>query len=211
MKKIIQKINKKIIHIISTALAFFLRRGIRGFFTQIYQCTASKIYTKEFKKAGKECRIEAPAILIGAKFMEIGECFCAHRNLRMEAYEDIKTPRIVIGNHVCFNYNVHIGCVGEIRIDDNVLIGSNVLITDHNHGTTEWRQLHSPPLERELCFRGKTYIKKNVWIGENVVILGGITIGEGCVIGANAVVNKDIPPYSVVVGNPAKIISINKE
>ena len=56
-----------------------------------------------------------------------------------------------------------------------------------------------PPNDREL-YRGETYIGNNVWIGENAVILAGSKIGDGCVIGANTVVTKEIPPNSIVVG-----------
>jgi virginiamycin A acetyltransferase len=62
------------------------------------------------------------------------------------------------------------------------------------------------PLEREVVSKGEVYIGNNVWIGDKVTILPGVHIGDGAVIGANAVVVKDVTPYSVVGGNPAKII-----
>jgi acetyltransferase-like isoleucine patch superfamily enzyme len=66
------------------------------------------------------------------------------------------------------------------------------------------------PNYRELFSKGAVYIGKNVWIGDKASIMPGVTIGEGCIVGANTVVTKDVPPYSVVVGSPAKIVKTLK-
>ena len=66
--------------------------------------------------------------------------------------------------------------------------------------------MSTPPLQRPITSRGGITIGKNVWIGENAVILQDITIGDGCIIGAGSIVTKDIPAYSVAVGNPARVI-----
>ena len=67
-----------------------------------------------------------------------------------------------------------------------------------------WEQ--DPPKMEDLPFKGDTVVGNDVWIGQNAVILPGVHIGDGCIIGANAVVASDMPPYSVMVGNPAKVI-----
>lgn len=67
-----------------------------------------------------------------------------------------------------------------------------------------------PPLFRPLFSKGPVIIGKNVWIGDKATILPGVTIGDGSIIGANSVVTKDVPAYSVVAGNPAKIIKTIK-
>lgn len=79
-------------------------------------------------------------------------------------------PRIIIGKNVCFNFRCHIGAINEIIISDNVLIGSNVLITDHGHGTTSKEETSIPPYQRSLYSKGSVIIEDNVWIGENVRI-----------------------------------------
>ena len=63
-----------------------------------------------------------------------------------------------------------------------------------------------PWANRDLHIKGPVLIEDSVWIGDNVVVLSGVTIGKGSVIGANSVVTKDIPPYSMAVGCPAKVI-----
>lgn len=75
---------------------------------------------------------------------------------------------------------------------------------DNDHGNTNKESLMIPPIERKLVSKGPIVIGNHVWIGDKVTILSGVTIGEGAVIAANAVVTKDVPAYSVVVGNPAK-------
>ena len=62
------------------------------------------------------------------------------------------------------------------------------------------------PLERPITSKGPVVIGNNVWIGDKATILPGVTIGDGAVIAANAVVTKDVPAYSVVGGNPARVI-----
>ena len=67
-----------------------------------------------------------------------------------------------------------------------------------------WKQVATK--KEDLPYKGDTVIGNDVWIGQNVTFLPGVQVGDGCIIGANAVVASDIPPYSVVVGNPAKVI-----
>lgn len=63
-----------------------------------------------------------------------------------------------------------------------------------------------PPVPADLPFKGDTVIGNDVWIGQNAVILPGVHIGDGSIIGANSVVGSDVAPYSVVVGNPARVL-----
>lgn len=64
----------------------------------------------------------------------------------------------------------------------------------------------SPPAKTDLPLKGDTVIENDVWIGQNSVILPGVHIGDGAIIGANSVVGSDVPPYTKVVGNPARAI-----
>ena len=83
-------------------------------------------------------------------------------------------------------------------------------ITDNSHGETDYDTLLQPPLMRLVTSKGPVIIGKDVWIGDKATILPGVTIGEGAVIAANSVVTKDVPAYSVVAGNPAKVIKTNE-
>lgn len=85
-----------------------------------------------------------------------------------------------------------------------------MLITDHCHGKNSLDDIDSAPEHRKLISKGPIIIEDNVWIGENVCIMPGTRIGKNSIIGALSVVTKDIPPYSVAVGTPAKVIKTLK-
>lgn len=82
-------------------------------------------------------------------------------------------------------------------------------ITDNSHGETDYSSLNLPPGKRPITSKGPVVIGNNVWIGDKATILPGVTIGDGSVIAANAVVTKDVPAFSVVAGNPAHVIRKN--
>ena len=113
---------------------------------------------------------------------------------------------IKIGDDCSFGAYNHITSSNNIHIGNGLLTGKWVTITDNSHGRTTMKDMARNPLEREVVSKGEVYIGNNVWIGDKVTILPGVHIGDGAVIGANAVVVKDVTPYSVVGGNPAKII-----
>ena len=151
-----------------------------------------------------------PYYIYGEQYMRFLGRFYACTGARIEcisqyAKEEYK-PKLVFGNNVTLNYFCHIGCINEITIGDNVLMGSRVLITDHQHGLFNDEEKDIPWVERHLSSKGPVHIEDNVWLGENVCVMPNVTIGKGSVVGANAVVTHDIPPYSMAVGNPAKVI-----
>lgn len=115
-------------------------------------------------------------------------------------------PEIHIGENCCFGNWNHITAINSIKIGNNLLTGKWVTITDNSHGETDSDTLKIAPLMRIVTSKGPIVIGDNVWIGDKATILPGVTIGDGAVIAANAVVTKDVPPYSVVGGNPARII-----
>lgn len=153
---------------------------------------------------------EYPVILKGGKYIEIGKGFSSRSQFRIEAWDEFHghqyTPHIKMGDNVIFNFNCHIGAINYIEIGNNVLIGSNVLLTDHAHGDVNKEALFQIPSERPLRSKGPIIIEDNVWIGEGVAILGNVKIGKNSIIGANSVVTKSVPANCVVGGIPAKII-----
>ena len=105
---------------------------------------------------------------------------------------------ISIGRDVFINSGCHFQDQGGITIGDGSLIGHNVVLATINHAL-------SPSQKRKNLYAPIT-IGSNVWIGSNAVILQGVTIGEWAVVAAGAVVTKDVPPYTVVGGIPAKVM-----
>lgn len=108
--------------------------------------------------------------------------------------------KIVIGSNVSISRNSIIR--GNVIIKDRVLIGPNCLIVGGNHNISSRNTMITDSGVTNLGI----IIESNVWLGGNVSVVDGVTIGEGSVIGAGAVVTKNIPPYSIAVGNPAKVI-----
>ena len=168
---------------------------------------------QQFKSLGSGFYIGKDYSFFNPKYMKIGENFEASHRFRIEAWDSYKGkkfhPEIVIGNNVVFNTDIHIGCINRIEIGNNCLFASRIYITDHDHGDTSNETLLQAPLDRALFSKGPVIIKDNVWVGEGVAILSGITIGENAIIATNAVVTKDVPANAIVGGIPAKIIKQN--
>lgn len=153
--------------------------------------------------------IEYPFYIVGHKNIHCDD-FSSRAGLRLECIEQYGDqafqPNLLIGNNVSFNFRCHIGVIDKVVIGNNVLVGSNVLITDHNHGRNNLSDIELAPQIRELCSKGPVIIEDNVWIGENVSILSNVKVGRNSIIGANSVVIRNVPAYSVVAGSPARVI-----
>lgn len=168
----------------------------------------SFLYTKLFYRNARLIRL--PFDIRNRKFIKIGDNFTTGFSCRIEAFPQ-KTKRdavIIFGNNIEINDYVHIAAGEKIIIGNNVLIASKVFISDINHGNYKGENQDSPftfPQLRKLS-TSPIEIKNNVWIGEGVCILPGVTVGIGSIIGALSLVTKDIPDYSIAVGSPAKVV-----
>lgn len=114
-----------------------------------------------------------------------------------------QTPQISIGLNFHATRNLTIQCASRISIGNDVLIASDVFIVDFNHGMDPTTKSY---LDNDLALSNGVYIGDGTWIGNNSIILPGVSIGQKSIIGAGSVVTKDIPPYCIAVGNPAKVI-----
>lgn len=167
---------------------------------------------KKFKKVGANFYLGKDYSVLNPEFMEFGDGFCTKERFRIQAifnYEGQRfSPSIKIGNNVIFNTDIHIGCVDRIEIGDNCLFASRIYITDHDHGETNLKSLRTAPAKRKLISKGPVIIEDNVWVGEGVAILSGVTIGKNSVVATNAVVTKSYPPNVIIGGIPAKILKV---
>lgn len=111
--------------------------------------------------------------------------------------------RIEIGTGTYIGYNCVLLGGGEILIGQKVLIGPNTVITSQGHYFNDSNKF----IRDQKTLLKKVIIEDDVWIGANCSILPGVTIGKGSIVGAGAVVTKDIPPYCIAVGVPAKVIA----
>lgn len=108
-----------------------------------------------------------------------------------------------IGHHCDIGRNSFLTAKKSIVLEEYVLLAPNVFISDHSH---RYDDPHLPILLHTNTEPKPVRIKWGTWIGTNSVILPGVTIGAHCVIGANSVVNRSMPDYSVAVGSPAKVV-----
>lgn len=115
-------------------------------------------------------------------------------------------PALILGNGCKIGRRCMITAKNRIRLDEDVLLGPGVLIADHGH---EFSDIDSPIYKQGITTGGTVHIERNCWIGYGAAILcdaGELVVGRNSVIGTNSVVTRSVPPYSVVVGNPAKVV-----
>ena len=168
------------------------------------------IYSRRFQNIGDNSVVGKDWFIIGPDKIRIGKNFKAGKDVQIEAWDNyegqIFTPEIRIGDNVTFTDYDHISCIDSVVIEDNVLLGHNVYISDNSHGSFSAEDIKNPPTQRRLVSKGPVYIGKNVWIGRNTAVLSGVSIGANAIIGANSLVNCDIPENSLAVGNPAVVV-----
>ena len=188
---------------------------MKSIIRSIVRCWRSWMYRRQFRYCHSSVRIETLGELIGARYISIGKNSDIQRLTYLTAWNHYKgqdfSPEIIIGNDCHIGAFNHITCVNRIEIGDGFVSGKWVTITDNSHGDTLEDCLLIPVSFRPVISKGAVIIGKNVWLGDKVTILPNITIGDGVVVGANSVVTKDVPSYSVVAGNPAIIIKTYSE
>ena len=170
---------------------------------KLYCCEDEKLMEEQLKRLDmvhdynnlKPSQQKQKKEMLKKMFAEIGE------NCYMETpfYANWGGKNVHIGDHFYSNYNLMLVDDGEITIGDNVMIAPNVILCSATH-----------PISPNLREKGMEYnmpvkIGNRVWIGANVVVMPGVTIGDNSVIGAGSVVTKDIPTNVVAFGNPCKV------
>ncbi len=141
-----------------------------------------------------------------SKMIRIGDFVTVHPNCWIQTVGEDRpknSPKLIVKNHVSIGMSSTISAAHRIIIEDYVLMARNVFISDHLHGYEDVaRPISLQPITK---VRGVT-IGAGSWLCQNSVVLPGVTIGRNCVVGANSVVNADVPDYTVVAGTPARIV-----
>ena len=158
----------------------------------------STLCTRLFNRPAR--LIRRPVYIRGRKGMSFGPGFTTGYGCRFEMFGE--GPVLQIGTDCKLGDYVHITASQSVNVGDGCLFASNIFISDTNHGNLQ-DDPTTPPDSRPLTAI-PVAIGKNVWLGEGVAVLPGASIGDGCIIGAHAVVKGNIPPYTMAVGTPAK-------
>lgn len=170
---------------------FILRQSFRLFFAN------------SFKSFGKKVFIQSPDIIEGEEYISIGDNVSIGSMCWLLAYkQDGIEPDLNIDSGTVIGRFSHIVALRSIRIEKNVAIADKVYISDNAHG---YNDLDTIIKDQPIEFKGEVVIAEDCWIGENATILWA-NIGRGTIIAAGSVVSGSIPPYSIVMGNPARVI-----
>ena len=128
----------------------------------------------------------------------LNKCIKSGDNIRLrQPLKIIEPSKLSLGSNIDIDNYCHIRCNGGLKIGNNVLIASNVVITTRTHSTNKDERFNQT-IDYPIV------IEDNVWIGAGAIILPNVTIGNGAIIGAGAVVTKDVKPNMIVKGIPAR-------
>jgi len=208
--KIIRRIGKNI------SKKIFLRIGLR---LQSLENSISKQTLPQFGNKPKNLKINFPRRIDNPQYIILGDNisigpgsllktvtqYPGNKKVAEEIGVPIQkfSPKLVIGDRVSATATLQISAMDEIIIEDDVMFASNVWICDGLHG---FENVNLPYKYQPMFRISPIKVGKGCWIGQNVVILPGVQIGEMSIIGANSVVTEDIPEKSIAVGAPARIM-----
>lgn len=159
-----------------------------------------------FAEFGAASVVQLPVRLAGEARMRIGREVFVGANAWLQVLDlgDGATDvAIEIGDRSAFAGGCVISAARSLTIGVDVSFARNCYVADHSHAYTD---SDATIASQGLTDINPVVIEDGVWLGENVVVLPGVTIGRGSVIGANSVVTQDVPPYTVALGIPARII-----
>lgn len=163
----------------------------------------SKLAAPGFASFGRGSRILLPTRLSGARHMSVGDrVLIGAGSWLIVPEQHAPGPNIVLGDRVRIN-QTSISAVDRVELESGVAVARGCYISDHSHGFDDpERFIRDQPIARVA----PVLIRSGAWLGQNVVVLPGVTIGRGSVIGANSVVRSDVPDRTVAAGIPARVI-----
>ena len=194
-----------------------LMKIVRRFLNNRRNRRLSRFYTSGESYLLDQFRLDIKSPDLNKTYLSIGERSMLNCQITFESSEG----EVFIGDQV-FIGNTHIICRSKIEIGNNVFIAWGGYIYDHDSHSLDYREREKDITQQLEDFRaGKSFIENknwsvvnskpikicsNAWIGMNCIILKGVTIGEGAIVGAGSVVTKDVPAWTIVGGNPAKVL-----
>jgi acetyltransferase-like isoleucine patch superfamily enzyme len=165
----------------------------------------SGIFRSRFAAWGRHSRLGLGAKLDGPEFVRVGDNVTIGSHVWLNAKDDRGDGQatLAIGDGTYIGRFVQINAWQSVEIGHSVLVADRVMITDADH---DFQDLELPIRQQGDSFRGPVVLRDGCWIGIGAVILPGVTVGRNAIVGANAVVTRDVPDRAVAAGVPARII-----
>ena len=161
-------------------------------------------YKTKGLKLGKDSHIGKRCSFEGVKNIRVGTASYIGNDTRLACFEiGDKKPQLIIGDRTLLTNGVNIICAESVTIGNDCMIAAFASIVDEDHGIDLNLDVS---YEKQKLTTNPVHIGNNVWIGQKACILKGVRIGDNSIIGAGAIVTKDVPKNSIVAGNPARII-----
>lgn len=172
-----------------------------------------RYYKRKLCNIGSKSSMGVGFSIINPENIIIGNNFIGGQNISLWTWNsNNQSPKLTICDNVSITDRCIISCSNQVTIGNGCLLGRDTFITDNAHGENNTiNELNIPPYERKIYSKGPVILGDNVWTGKNVCILPNVKIGSGAIIGANSVVTHDVPPHSIAVGSPAKVVKIIKQ
>jgi acetyltransferase-like isoleucine patch superfamily enzyme len=172
---------------------FFRKQKMSGYYAKL------RIYLRPwlFETIGQRCSLGANVKVLGKAMIHLGSRVAIRENVIIAGNGVLK-----IGDGTAINESTIITCTEEVTIGNDCMIAPHVFIldVDHEFGTKDL------PMCKQGYNVAPVFIGNDVWIGTHSIVTKGVTIGDGAIIAANSVVNKDVPSFSIVGGTPAKVL-----
>lgn len=161
----------------------------------------SRMAASSFERFGRGSHLSLPIQIEGAKQIAVGSGVFIGPGCWLLALEP--EASLEIGDATGISGYCVLSAAVEVRLGRSVLLARNVHVADHRHGIS---MAGMPIIDQPLEDRRPVSIEDGSWLGQNVVVLPGVTIGAGAVVAANSVVRDDVPPGAVVAGAPARVV-----
>jgi acetyltransferase-like isoleucine patch superfamily enzyme len=183
--------------------ATFISRSL----TKLNSLWAAAVYP--FASKGRKLSLHFTSDVRNPQLMAIGDDVIVHRDVWLHAWPSDRNPSrtpLSVGDRVLIGRRSHISARNLVVIGDDTIVSAAVLIQDHGHA---YDDATVPIRLQGIVPGGRIRIGKGSWIGQGAVIIcteGELVIGDNCVVAANAVVTRSAAPFSVISGNPARVV-----
>jgi len=183
-------------------LRLVTRQVCRRFAVIFYR---SPLFRSRCEAVGKGLYLEVVPAISGGVRMRFGDDVVISGQLTVAGGRVYANPELIVGNRVFLGHMVTFVISQRVEIEDDVLISSECYIAD-NSGHPVDPERRSAGLPPDADAIRPVRICRKAWIGRRCILLPGVTIGEGAIVGAGSVVTKDVPPFKICAGNPARVL-----